>query len=302
MRVINRTSIPDSIANIKKYIVEQIIHDLKLTGQINFEANDYLKRLRQLNTRAETLISLVAQIEQSDWLDISKEYALQTALISNRIIDIPLPPERPSLYEIMKLLFNECLFSRDYWKSSLVSSSIRTKMEYKELFFRPYGWTACPYCDLVEDDEYSYFEIDHLLPLSRYPLLGINEWNLFPCCRGCNSMHTGKGDRFIPQYNNYFDIEMGLHIDFSCDNDMYKISSTDRITENHLDLIQINKRINSKRMPKTIKNLRNRIYMDLKRGIGNRNEISDDRRLYYVGKVIYEQAEDELSINNQSIV
>lgn len=48
---------------------------------------------------------------------------------------------------------------------------------------------ACVYCNAaptVSHEEDVYYEMDHFMPESKYPFLGVNFYNLQPCCGSCN--------------------------------------------------------------------------------------------------------------------
>ena len=54
------------------------------------------------------------------------------------------------------------------------------------------GISVCPYCNRNFINQKSGVTLDHNLPISDYPLLGISFYNLIPSCSSCNTSKSNK--------------------------------------------------------------------------------------------------------------
>lgn len=87
---------------------------------------------------------------------------------------------------ILNKIFVECLYNKILDKAEVV------KMK---------GIKVCPYCasdqlkNLYDSSgKFKKSQLDHYFPKSKYPFLALNFFNLFPSCKDCNMVDTGKGE------------------------------------------------------------------------------------------------------------
>lgn len=286
MRHISEKSIASEISEIRIHVFEEIITQLTKSSTINFDTNIYLIRLKSLATAAK-IATCAARIPQSEWQSIYIEYQQQCNCIQQGIVSIPAPKYRKYLYDFAVIIYEECLFSKEFW--NLINKSKITKINFKKGISQYHFWSVCPYCDLERDYEMRSFEIDHMLPKVEYPLLAINEWNLVPCCKNCNSKAIGKGENYPSSHYNIFKHQIGDNVSFSLTTSP-KIQSSDPIVQNFLSVLQIEKRINHPQLLDEITRLQKKIYRDLKANIDNRRDICERDTLYFIGRLMYDEA------------
>lgn len=91
------------------------------------------------------------------------------------------------LNEILNVIFVKNLYENQLDKAEVV---------------RMKGIRICPYCGAESLKNFrnakGHFiksQLDHYLPKSSYPFLAMNFFNLFPVCKDCNMVDTGKGEK-----------------------------------------------------------------------------------------------------------
>ena len=99
---------------------------------------------------------------------------------------------------ILKKIFVDGLYEHDLDKSEVV---------------RMKGLRVCPYCgsDILKNlrnhkGQFIKSQLDHYLPKSKYPFLSLNFYNLFPVCKDCNMVDTGKGEKspISDDFNSFY--------------------------------------------------------------------------------------------------
>ena len=292
MRRIDPASIPENIRLFRVNVLEAILSQKVGLPSIDYSANGYLSRLHSLRKRRRELDCLCAQITNSEWGSILTTYRVQTQTIINDPFALIETPYSQSLLSIVDILY-DTLFDQNYWTG--MGEQPFSKMIFKKHFFGIHSWWVCPYCDMSKDLENVSFEVDHLLPKSRFPLLGINEWNLFPICQACNSMHTGKGDGIISQYRNLFAQQIGDMVNFTFDAPCCGAESANPDVSDHLELIKLNQRFRNPGVSREIEKIKYKVYKDLKANINNRGLLDYNDSFYFISRDIYRDAENDLS-------
>ena len=284
MRRVNFTETYNQIRDIRVNVFENILIQIVENKEIDYNANKYLKRIESLNSheKINALISKISSKNAREELTIIQE---QNRKIKNNIICASKHRTSKKINGLAEYIYNNILFNPTYWKK--VDGVFSSKMTFKEKFFDAQKNAVCPYCDSFEDLSLLSFEIDHLLPKSSFPLLYINEMNLFPCCKTCNHQHHGKGNRWNKKYYNMFKNTIGLKAIFKFKGDL-EIKGKDRISGDFLKLIKLESRLNKKTFKNKICLIKKKVLKDIKNKKTNRNFIDKNAPNYFLIKKMYD--------------
>lgn len=170
MRKIDPAAIPDNISLFRINVLEAILCQKTVLSNIDYTSNSYLRRLFRLRKRRKELDSLCSQIGKAESISILAIYVVQSRTIKNDPFALIEHSLSPALSAIVDILYGT-LFDPDYWIGMGLPPF--SKMVFKEHFYKAHSWWVCPYCDMAKDLENASFEVDHLLPKSRFPLLGL---------------------------------------------------------------------------------------------------------------------------------
>ncbi|WP_162845456.1 HNH endonuclease [Labilibaculum antarcticum] len=250
-----------------------------------------MERILALRVKKEFLIQLVSLISKKDARRGLRVSAVQNGRIHQNIFSVNKFQVSVSVTNLAEFIYDNILFYPTYWKE--IDESGFSKMKLKEQLFKNQGNCICPYCDSDEDLTLLNFEIDHLLPKSEFPMLYLNEKNLFPCCQACNNQHYGKGNRFLNQYYNLYKTEIGLKVHFDLKKEL-KISGLDNVSNDFIKLIQLETRHNKELFANKVQKLAKKIRKDLKINIKNRTYLDYEAPHYYLIKELYEKYSIEI--------
>lgn len=284
MRKIKPTTAYSKISSIRTHVLENILEQKTKGSSIDFSLNKYLKRIESLTVNKKDLIALIQLITQADAKKCLKLSILQDKEIKNSIFSVSKKTVPDSIVNLVEFIYEKILFYPTYWNT--LNEWTFSKMEFKKIFFKSQNHYVCPYCDSKEEWEVQSFQIDHLLPKSEFPLLYINESNLFPCCISCNDFHHGKGNNWNEKYYNLFKNTIGLKVKFEFE-PKFKIIWKDNISNDFLNLIQIKERAKSEWFCKKIINLKKKIRKDLKKDKTNRTHLDISAPNYFLIKTLY---------------
>lgn len=284
MRQIKATQAYSKISNIRIHVFENILSQIITESAINYDANKYLERIKSLSTKKISLTNLISKISLEDARSGLRTCNLQNREIRNNIFSVSKYPVSNEIKNLVEFIYEDILFYPTYWNG--LDEGGFSKMIFKKIFFTAQQNAVCPYCDSAEDLSLLTFEIDHLLPKSDFPLLYINEMNLFPCCPTCNHQHYGKGNRWNEEYYDLFKIILGSKIKFLFEPNL-KITGTDDISENFLQLIKLETRHNDDTFSNKISTYKKKIFKDLKKQKTNRTFLDSQAPHYFLIKEIY---------------
>ncbi|MDD2907833.1 MAG: HNH endonuclease signature motif containing protein [Candidatus Gracilibacteria bacterium] len=289
MRIIKTTQAYSKIFSIRKYVFEEILSQIIKRDGIDFSINKYLQRIEKLRTNKEHFITLISNISQKDAKKSLKISLLQDEEIRKSIFNVSKKEISDEIINLLEFIYEKIIFSESYWSG--LDEGIFSKMIFKKIFFEDQEHCICPYCDSKEDFELLDFEIDHLLPKSEFPLLYINEMNLFPCCSSCNHNYHGKGNNWNEKYYNLFQNTLGLMVDFEFEPE-FRIIGIDDISTDFFKLIQLEKRCKKDLFTKKIDILRKKIFRDLKIQENNRTFLDIQAPHYFLVSAIYKYYEN----------
>lgn len=284
MRNIKTSNIYWKISKIRIHIFENILYQISKGNDIDFTVNKYLKRIDKFRKNKDKFIELISYISKKDAKVSLAFYLLQDIEIRKNIFSVSKIIITDEIKNLVEFIYDKILFYPVFWKW-IDDEEEFSKMIFKRKFFTEQWHCICPYCDLKEDLELLDFEIDHLLPKSEFPLLYINEMNLFPCCTWCNHTHHGKGNNRKDKYYNLFENTLGLKVKFEFDPE-FRIIGIDDISNDFLDLIKIKNRTKTDIFSNKIDVLKNKIFKDLKSK--NKVFIDEQSPFYFLNKAIYE--------------
>ena len=284
--------IPDVARNslvetIRVKIFEEILKQKQTLSTFNYEANAYLKRLSKLPSTRNYIESEAASISTNAWQALYSNYILQDQAIRKSNIAIPYDANDEIFHGIAKAIFDECLFNTNFWAK--IDGEELSKSIFRKNFFAKMSSWVCPYCDIAKDPTGLSFEIDHLLPSSKFPLLFVHEYNLIPACASCNSMHTGKANNFIAEYKSYYFHEIGYLVRFKYAGNGYVISTSDSIANEHLKLLKLPGRLEEPGVILDLKLIEKKFAKFIKAGI-SLSELLDPIESYQYASIdIYNQ-------------
>lgn len=285
MRKIKDCDSYSKIANIRIHIFEYILTQLSNGKTVDFSENIYLNRIEKLSKKKVLLIEIVSNISQTDAKKCLEIYILQDKEIRNNIFSVTKILVPCNVIRLVEFIYENILFYSTYWKG--IDNTIFSKMIFKKNFFK-YQWhCVCPYCDSKEDTEFLDFEIDHLLPKSEFPLLYINEFNLFPCCTSCNHNYYWKWNHRNEKYYNLFNNCIWLKVQFEFE-PQFRITWIDSISNDFLDLIKLWKRTRGDMFSNKIETLKKKIFKDLKINKKNETLLDINSAYYFLSKAIYQ--------------
>lgn len=289
MRIIRTTQAYSKIFSIRKYIFEEILSQIIKGDVIDLSVNKYLKRIERLRKNKDIFLNLISNIKKEvaeKSLEIS---ILQDIEIRKSLFAVSKEEISDEIVNLLEFIYEKIIFSESYW-AGLDECSF-SKMIFKKDFFEDQQHCICPYCDSKEDFELLDFEIDHLLPKSEFPLLYINEMNLFPCCSSCNHIFYGKGNNWNDKYYNLFHNTLGLKVKFEFEPE-FKIMGIDNISTDFLNLIQLEKRSKRGLFAWEIDRLKKKVFKDLKKNGSNRTFLEFEAPHYFLVSAIYKYYED----------
>ena len=285
MRKIKTRKTYSKILNIRINVFENILSQIIAGKPIDYNANKYLERIKPLRVKKTMLDNLIAVISIKDAKKGLITSNLQNQEIKKNIFSVLKRQVSNKIRDLIEFVYENILFYPTYWNG--LNEGNYSKMIFKNEFFTSQKNYICPYCDSEEDLSLLNFEIDHLLPKSDFPLLYLNEKNLFPCCATCNHQHYGKGNRWNDKYYNLFKNTLGLKIKFEFEPD-FKITGLDSISEDFLKLIRLKNRYNSDAFSGEISTLEKKVFRDLKNKKTNRTFLDSQAKQYFLIKEMYQ--------------
>lgn len=118
--------------------------------------------------------------------------------------------------EILKNTFEyyykELLDNPLFWKVYNPYEEYKTKKEVREQLSKN---RVCPYCDQTYITSIKKTNMDHYLPISQFPFMGIHWRNLIVSCSMCNGILLKNSRWFLPILNpNFDDIERVIFFTF----------------------------------------------------------------------------------------
>ncbi|UDW03778.1 hypothetical protein FHQ13_027355 (plasmid) [Bacillus cereus] len=199
----NKTDIDNKIQCIKKEYRDKADKFLDIFNKLEVDMDEILGGDRK------TLLTLIEKYDYSKH-GISEEY----------------------LNTILEKIFNYNAFS-DKSKTKYNAYTLTKKLKI----------ISCPYCNRVytltiicktkndggENTNYvTRPELDHYLPKSKYPILGLSFNNLIPSCSICNKLKGDKTDHLRLHHHPYFDeTKLDFHLNgikYDSDNNSFDIN------------------------------------------------------------------------------
>lgn len=279
----------DEVAIVRESIFKELLRQRATEINLNFQINPYLQRLLSLHVKVEEIKQSLLDIEVHLAAFALHEIDIEISKFKNTRIVVPCICSSKSIRHFAQCVYEYCLFNEEYWDGF----DMRTinKYKYKEKFFNMQNNNICPYCNIKKDSELETFEIDHLLPSSKYPLLYLFEMNLIPICSTCNSVSRGKGYNTINTYVNLTKIEIGGKIEYTFDmNDgAVKLNSTDKDVMKFIKLIKLPTRYKRDSIKREVLRLVNKIKDDLKANAKSKILLDKQDEHYFLRKEIYKQ-------------
>lgn len=244
---------------------------------VNYDHNDVLTRISDLPSIKKVINNAIDGIPTKSWAHGLAVYQKQCKAIERDVFSIKPRPIDSALSNFLKFLYAKVMFNDDIWPQFGIGSC--SKRDIKRSFFSNQGNSICVYCDIHEDSEANDFEIDHILPTSKFPSLAFHENNLIPICASCNSMHDGKANRIVRRYSNFSFAEYGEKVAFDFEKN-FRISTDDFCAREHIRLIELNRRIKTSTLQDKLSRLSRKIFSQIKKG----NNVED---LYDYAEPLY---------------
>lgn len=264
MRKISIDSRHETISTIRQNVVEEILRQLSQGRDIDYSNNRYLDRIRAHPSIMREIAAVQNGYSQSQWIRLYARYLNQNLNIRNNPIAITYDILDQTFSGIANKIYDNCLFGASFWRA--FPGENFTKEIYRDHFFDTNNCWVCPYCDMEIDRAASSFEIDHLLPSSKFPLLSIHENNLILACGLCNHHTFGKSDKYIPRYANYHTEAIGNRVEYVKCGDVYQIVANDPIAADHMKILLLNKRMCKSGFKRTFEVLEKKILKQIKTG------------------------------------
>ncbi|MDA1935454.1 hypothetical protein COM77_23305 [Bacillus cereus] len=277
--VMNKTSYEDKMG---KDIWQSISYYQQLPPESKKIVDNYFKIKKKDEYFYNLFKEIIIKYSRQEIKRIIQLYFRQNSKFSvfenaNLIHSIDLGGEHiPNLREVVipieiKTIFTEFFFDRFFnlkiiWK--LIHGIPVTKLTMHDNFYEENSQISiCPFCDISLTVSKHSYEWEHFLPKSKFPLLSMNPYNLFPACKPCNN---GKGTKVGSKVFSPATFQVGDWITFKLRVDGIEVQNTRGIKEvsNFLDLFKVNARYNEKR-----------VYNNLKRFIDTRSQSLRDVKM-----------------------
>ena len=144
--------------------------------------------------------------------------------------------------------YTAVLDSKYLWKIYNPGGIHKTKKQVREEQGKD---KVCPYCDQIYIGDYRKSNMDHFLPISKFPFLSIHWANLIVACSICNGILVKNKNWHIPVLHPYYDnIEKILYFSFDRKHNIIQVKTQTCIPyvrkgklrgENFTDLLKLNK-------------------------------------------------------------
>lgn len=291
MRKISTAALSIRAKSLRIDVFEKILQK-KASGQpIDFSENNILKHLYRQHGKRKELERLCSEIPQIWWCRMRVIYTKQTSRMLLPSYSISPNFCHHDVHNLMEFMFEEILFHKTFWQGA--GHKHHTKRIFKKEFFFVQDSHSCPYCDLESDCQNTNFEIDHLLPTSKFPLLWFYEHNLVPICKSCNSPHSGKADKIAAIYPNLLHKEIGDEISYLVEPKLCA-KSTCPDTDEFLRLINLNTRLDSDEMNGLMSFWKGKILSQIKKFPGESLYLDRQAELFFIKREIYKLYEEKI--------
>lgn len=146
--------------------------------------------------------------------------------------------------KIFKYFYKELLDNPVFWKIYCPDQAMITKKQFRDEIGQK--GKVCPYCDIRKIVVPIMNNLDHFLPISKYPLLGIHWRNLIVSCSVCNGILVKNSRILLPIFHPYFDeVSQKVIFKFNNKNREIKITPSSRLkteklkAKNFIDLFYL---------------------------------------------------------------
>ena len=151
-----------------------------------------------------------------------------------------------------RIIFVEFFYSKLFdrkkmWK--LIDGAGYDRSMFHDNFCKDNDLYVCPYCDSIRIIDSGIVDIDHFWPSSKYPFLAMNAMNMLSCCKACNSVSSGKGDKVYKPMTmpTYYPIDKKVHFCPDVINERIDVKGKDNATKNYVLLIRLSERYSKPR-------------------------------------------------------
>jgi len=132
-----------------------------------------------------------------------------------------------SLKNTFKYYYTELLDNPLFWKTYNPDEEYKTKQEVREQLSKK---KVCPYCDQTYITSAKKTNMDHYLPISEFPFMGLHWRNLVVSCAICNGILLKNSGWYLPILHPYFDdIERTIFFSFDKDAEEIDIASKNKV-------------------------------------------------------------------------
>jgi hypothetical protein len=207
------------------------------------------QKLLSVSLKCNTLCDIMIKLSQCD--DINSIYDNYKYYTSN--FDLILNANKPEVKlnpsslkvssEAFKYFYKELIDTDIFWE--IYGGGKKTT---KNRFRKSFGirFSICPYCNAHTISYVQASNIDHFLPISRFPVLGVYWGNFVMCCSTCNLYIKNDSEIKLPILHPYKE-EIANYITFTFNrsNNLIGVSynATSEVTsgqiENYLNLFKI---------------------------------------------------------------
>lgn len=191
-------------------------HDEILKSQMSKELRSLATYSRYRNNFRECMLKLsrckqIGSVLKSFNIFTSKYYEILQGKVrppnplSNKTIG--------DIEDVFVYLYSSILDSKFFWKIYNPDGVYKSKQQVR----REQGKDkVCPYCDQNYITTGNRSNMDHFLPISKFPFLSIHWANLIVACSSCNGILVKDKNWYIPILHPYFDhIEKVLYFSFN---------------------------------------------------------------------------------------
>lgn len=119
-----------------------------------------------------------------------------------------------------KYFYESLLDAKILWTTYNSSNLYKTRLDIRTMLGES---KVCPYCDKTNIDTNFSSNMDHFLPVSKYPFLSMHWQNIVTSCVICNGLLVKSNNSYLPILHPYFDPIEDL-IYFSLDKDNRNIN------------------------------------------------------------------------------
>ncbi|MEH6917610.1 hypothetical protein V7Y60_26405, partial [Priestia megaterium] len=103
---------------------------------------------------------------------------------------------------VFTYFYDHLLDDERFWQAYNPNVPPMTKLAYRKL---ETGYKTCPYCDQQHIFASERTNLDHFLPISSFPFIGVYWENLIISCSSCNGLQLKRNNWKIPTLNPFYD-------------------------------------------------------------------------------------------------